>query len=474
MPVTTTSGSGPGKRPGFAARASSGEATQTTDFEAARTPRGLGPRGESRAGAWGLTALLVSLYVINYADKAVLGIIAQPLREELGLSSSQIGLVGSLFFLTFTIGGFFAGLLNRWMTLRWSLVLLALCWAAAMLPMVVVASFAVLILSRLFLGLAEGPSSALLHTAAYSWHPPARRALPGALLAGAASISKIAIAPLLAVITVSFGWRWALISLAAGGLVWCVVWLSTWRNGPYIASGKASKKTPAASADVEPATPWISIFRSRTFVTGALVVMSVYALVSVVLTWLPSYFEEGLGYSRLQSGSMFAFPSIVGLVLMVLSSITSDRMISKGATSRMLRIVVPSVGVLVSGVLLFLLPSVGTPIIAVAILSIGYGFAATVFPLFNAAVAEICPPRQTAGTLGVFLAIMAIGGLVAPYATGVIVDAAATPAEGYATAFQVLGIVAAVCAVLALVFADPERDRARLRPHAPAVEGATS
>lgn len=206
-------------------------------------------------------------------------------------------------------------------------------------------------------------------------------------------------------ITVSFGWRWALISLAAGGLVWCVVWLSTWRNGPYSASGKASKKTPAASADVEPATPRTYIFRSRTFVTGALVVMSVYALVSVVLTWLPSYFEEGLGYSRLQSGSMFAFHSIVGLVLMVLSSITSDRMISKGATSRMLRIVVPSVGFLVSGVLLFLLPSVGTPIIAVAILSIGYGFAATVFPLFNAAVAEICPPRQTAGTLGVFLAI---------------------------------------------------------------------
>ncbi len=478
MAVTTTSGSGPGKKPASSAHASPGDATRTIDFEATRSGRSpggrkLGPRGESRVGAWGITSLLVSLYVINYADKAVLGIIAQPLREELGLSSSQIGLVGSLFFLTFTIGGFFAGLLNRWMTLRWSLVLLALCWAAAMLPMVVVAGLGVLIVSRLFLGLAEGPSSALLHTAAYSWHPPARRALPGALLAGAASISKIAIAPLLAVITVTFGWRWALISLAIGGLAWCVVWLATWRNGPYIASGKTAKGT-AADGDAEPATPWISIFTSRTFITGALVVMSVYALVSVVLTWLPSYFEEGLGYSRLQSGSMFAFPSIVGLILMVLSSITSDRMISRGATSRMLRVVVPSVGVLVSGVLLFLLPSISTPIVAVAILSIGYGFAATVFPLFNAAVAEICPPRQTAGTLGVFLAIMAIGGLVAPYATGVIVDAAATPAEGYATAFQVLGLVAAVCAVFALVFADPERDRARLRPHAPTIEGATA
>ncbi|KAF0969595.1 MULTISPECIES: MFS transporter [Gordonia] len=467
MTVTTASGSGSGKDP-----AAAPTAPDTTEFEV--TPGrfgGLGPLGESRLTAWGLTSLLVSLYVINYADKAVLGIIAKPLREELGLSASQIGLVGSLFFLTFTIGGFFAGLLNRWMTLRWSLVLLGLCWAAAMLPMIAVAGFAVLLISRLLLGLSEGPTSALLHTAAYAWHPPARRALPGALLAGAASIAKIAIAPLLTVITVSFGWRWALFALAAAGAVWAVVWLSTWRPGPYIASGKTKKVDETATgetspADAEPATPWVKIFLAPTFITGALLVMSVYALVSVVLTWLPSYFEDGLGYSQLQSGSMFAFPSIVGLVLMLLSSITSDRMITKGASPRVLRVVVPSVGVLISGVLLFLLPSISTPMVCVLILSVGYGFAAMVFPLLNAAIAEICPPRQTAGTLGVFLAIMAIGGLVAPYATGVIVDAAATPAEGYATAFQVLGLVASVCAVLALIFANPARDRTRLRPHA--------
>lgn len=469
MTVTTASGSGPGRKPSASAAA---DAPTTSDFETLAARRGgVGPLGERRLTAWGLTSLLVSLYVINYADKAVLGIIAKPLRVELGLTAAQIGLVGSLFFLTFTIGGFFAGLLNRWMTLRWSLVLLGLCWAAAMLPLIAVAGFAVLLISRLFLGLAEGPSSALLHTAAYAWHPPARRALPGALLAGSASISKIAIAPLLTVITVGFGWRWALFALAAAGMVWAVVWLSVWRPGPYIASGRTKRvddteKAEASPADAEPATPWIRVFLAPTFITGALLVMSVYALVSVVLTWLPSYFEDGLGYSQLQSGSMFAFPSIVGLALMLLSSVTSDRMITKGASPRVLRIVVPSVGVLISGVLLFLLPSISTPIVCVLILSVGYGFAAMVFPLFNAAVAEICPPRQTAGTLGVFLAIMAIGGLVAPYATGVIVDAAATPAEGYATAFQMLGLVASVCAVLTLVFANPVRDRKRLRPNA--------
>ena len=435
-----------------------------------------GPAGESRKAAWGLTSLLVALYVINYADKAVLGIIAQPLADELGLKSSQIGLVGSLFFLTFTIGGFFAGALNRWLTLRWALAVLALCWAAAMLPVVAVAAFAVLVISRLFLGLAEGPSSALLHTAAYSWHPPARRGLPSALLAGAASIAKIAIAPILALITVGLGWRAALVCLSIAGILWCVVWLLVWREGPYTkvsdetaadetAAEEEASDQPGASTLVaeEPRVPWRRILLSRSFVFGALLVMSVYALVTVVLTWLPSYFEVGLGYSRVTAGSMFALPSLVGLVLMLISSTLGDRMIATGTSSRIVRVVVPSIGVLICGVLLVALPSISTPIVAVLVVSVGYGFAAIVFPLLNAAISEICPPRQMAGTLGFFLAAMAIGGLVAPYATGLIVDAAENPAAGYALAFEILGIVGAVAAIGALVFVDPERDKKLIR-----------
>ena len=48
-------------------------------------------------------------YVVNYADKAVSASSLSRMARELGLTSAQIGLVGSLFFLAFTIGGFFAG-----------------------------------------------------------------------------------------------------------------------------------------------------------------------------------------------------------------------------------------------------------------------------------------------------------------------------------------------------------------------------
>ncbi|MDV8002578.1 MFS transporter [Rhodococcus sp. IEGM 1408] len=429
------------------------EASKTPDF------------GVTPGRAWGMTGLVIFLYVINYADKAVLGIIAQPLAREFGMSSSQIGLVGSLFFVTFTVGGFLAGPLNKFLTLRWALLGLGLIWSVVMLPLVFTGTFVLLVVCRMLLGLAEGPSSALMHTAAYSWHPPAKRGLPGAFLAGSASVAKIALAPVLTLITVQWGWRAALISLSILGFVWMAFWLMGWKEGPYTSKAvKAIKGVGvAADASTEPSVPWRRILLTRTFLSCALMIAVVYALTTVVLTWLPSYFEVGLGFSALQAGSMFALPSIVGLVLMVSSGAVTDRLSGKGYRSRVVRIIVPAVGVLICGLVLVFLPSIGTPILAVAVVSIGYGFGAIAFPLINAAISELCPPQQTAGTMGVFLALMATGGLVAPYATGVIVDNAATAAQGYATSFQIIGVLGAIAAVLVLFLANPERDRKLIR-----------
>lgn len=432
------------------------------------------PGQESRPQAWSLTGLLVLLYVINWGDKAVLGIVAQPLADELGLSASQIGLVGSAFFVTFTIGGFFAGLLDRWMTLKWSLVLLSLGWAVAMLPVVFAATFAVLLASRLFLGFAEGPTSAMVHTGAYSWHPPEKRGVPSACITAAASIAKIAIAPLLTLVVATWGWRAAFVVLAVVGVAWCAVWLPVWREGPYgkqAATKSARQPDPASSPDTAspntaaPATapvPWGRIFRTPTFLGGVAAILPMYAVVTVVLTWLPSYFEVGLGYSRVQAGVMFGFPSIVSLLMLFVLTGISDRLLSRGSTSRMLRGVLPATGLLVCGLSLAALPYVDVPWLAVVVVSVGYAFGASIFPLFNSAISEVVPTRQLAGTLGVFLALMALGGLAGPYLTGLVVDAAATPGDGYALAFQIFGVLSVVGAVIALLTVDPERDKARL------------
>ena len=147
-------------------------------------------------------------------------------------------MVGSLFFLMFCIGGFLAGPLNKYLTLRWALLILAAIWSVVMLPLVLGASLAMLIVSRMLLGFAEGPSSALMHTAAYSWHPPAKRGLPGAMLAGSASVAKIALAPVLTFIAVHYGWRAAVLSLSVLGLVWMGLLAGRLVRGPVHEQGR--------------------------------------------------------------------------------------------------------------------------------------------------------------------------------------------------------------------------------------------
>jgi MFS family permease len=407
-----------------------------------------------------MTGLVVLLYMINYADKAVYGIIAQPLAEELNLSSSQIGMVGSLFFLALLVGGYATGLLNRWFGLRWGLLILALIWSATTLPLLLSATFATLVACRMALGLAEGPGAALMHTAAYSWHAPEKRGLPSSLLIASVSFAKIIFAPLLAFVTVTWGWRAALLSLSILGVLWCLAWWPSWSNGPHL---RASKNNADNVEGDEPVVSWIKIFRTRTFIFCLLLTMSFYALQTVLLTWLPSYFELGLGFSRLEAGAMFGLPSVVALVAMFGAAYISDRIIARGGSLRRARIVLPTICVITGATLLVSLPLISSPMLVVAVLSVGYGLTCPLLPLFNAVISTICPQRQLAGTMGVFLATMSIGGLIAPWLAGMIVDNAATPGQGFATSFQLLGAVAVVFAVLALVLVNPQRDQIAVR-----------
>jgi hypothetical protein len=94
--------------------------------------------------------------------------------------------------------------------------------------------------------------------------------------------------------------------------------------------------------------------------------------VAAVLTWLPSYFEVGLGYSRVQAGTMFGFPSIASLVMLFVLTAVSDRLISRGSTSRVLRGLLPAGGLLLCGLALTALPFIDVPWLAVVVVSVGY------------------------------------------------------------------------------------------------------
>ncbi|MGX4688082.1 MFS transporter [Streptomyces sp. JNUCC 63] len=418
---------------------------------------------ESRATAWGFTGLLVLLTIVNWADKAILGIVAQPLSEEFGLSASQVGMAGSLFFLAFAIASWFSGFLKKWLSLKWGLGLLALCWAVSMVPMLVVPAFGVLLVSRVLLGLSEGPTGALVFSALYSWHPPEKRGLPSASLNVGTTVAQVSVAPVMALMVAAWGWRAAFLLLAVVGLAWSILWLLVWRGGPYYRETRpeAALDQAADAAPTDKAT-WIKIFTSHTFLGATAAVIAMYVLLSVIVTWLPSYFEVGLGYTRKQAGLMIGLPSLASLIFALLSTFAGDRMLGRGTSSRMARGVMPGAGLLVAGLAFAVLPYAGAPALAVAVVSVGYGLASIVLPNYLAAMSQLCPPQYLAGALGCFMGAMYLGGLVGPLLTGAIVDGFGDPAAGYAFAFQIFGVVALVASIAALLMVNPERDVERV------------
>ena len=102
--------------------------------------------------AWLVTGMLCLFMIINFADKAVLGLVAQPAMAELGLSPGQWGQIGSAFFFLFAISSIFVGALASYVNTRWLIFGMVIVWSAAQLPVFLGGGFMVLLLTRILLG----------------------------------------------------------------------------------------------------------------------------------------------------------------------------------------------------------------------------------------------------------------------------------------------------------------------------------
>lgn len=416
----------------------------------------------SRWRQWSVTGMVLLFVVVSWADKSVLGIVAQPVMRELGLSAAQFGFLASSFSFLFSVTAFLGGMIADRVALRWVLFTLAALWSLTAVPVLVTTSFAALLVSRISLGAAEGPSTPVAHAFTYTWFPNSQRGLPAAVLTSGASIAKIALGPALALIVAAFGWRAGFAALSLIGVVWCVGWLVVGRPGPF-GAGSGSGRNSATGQ--EPALvsriPLVRVAMTGTFIGLVVAYFVQYSLVTVVLTWLPSYFSQVWGLSMVQSGSLLGLPSITGMACLLVMGAVTDRMLRRGVTSRRARGVLGGVVVLVGGIALVLIPLFPQPAIGLALLLVGYGFSSALQAICNPAIAEIVPASQRGSALGLLVAIGSTGGVLAPWLAGVVLDSAGG-AAGYGNAFQIFGGMLVLGGALCWWLVNPERDAAKL------------
>lgn len=139
-----------------------------------------------RRRAWFVLALLVCLMLVNFADKVVVGLSGVGMKRELGLDSSQFGVIQSSFFWLFAVGSVLGGWLGGRVRARWLLAGIAALWVLSLVPMAAQVGFTTIVACRVLLSFAEGPTVALAMQVAHSWFPAHRRTVPSSIvIAGA-------------------------------------------------------------------------------------------------------------------------------------------------------------------------------------------------------------------------------------------------------------------------------------------------
>ena len=286
-------------------------------------------------GAWKITFLLFLFMLVNFADKIVVGLAGVPIMTELKLEPESFGLLGSSFFLLFSIAAIIVGFIVNRIETRWVLLVLALIWALAQFPMVGTIGFTTLLICRVILGAGEGPAASVAAHAIFKWFPDEKRTLPIAILSQGSAFGVILAVPALNWLIVNYSWHYAFGALGVVGLMWAVAWLILGKEGPLVQT--------AAMAANEARIPYFRLLTSRTFVGCIAATFGAYWALSLGLTWFTPFIVKGLGFSQQQAGFISILPWVFGAVIVMLTGWISQVMLARGFTTRGARGVLGSV-----------------------------------------------------------------------------------------------------------------------------------
>ena len=247
--------------------------------------------------------------LINFADKAVVGLASVPIMQELQLSHTQFGLLGSAFFLLFSASGVAVGFLANRFSTKTIMCVMGVVWAAALLPMSIVSSFAVLVGSRVVLGAAEGPAFPVAVHAVYKWFGNERRALPTSVVASGAAFGAGIVAPMIIWIIDHFGWHAAFGTLGAVGLAWAALLAGDRRRGA------GADHAVGLESGLRQRVPYRHLLMSRTAVGFYLAGFAAYWIIALNLVWLGNYLIRPLGMAPAHAAWVIALPSAMQIVL---------------------------------------------------------------------------------------------------------------------------------------------------------------
>lgn len=143
----------------------------------------------SQSRSWTLVILLTVIYILSFIDRYILGLLIEPIKADLGLTDTQIGLIlGPSFAIFYALMGLPLGWLADRKRRTWIIAGGLALWSLATALSGLSRNFAQLFLTRIGVGVGEATLSPCAMSLIADSFPPERRGKPIALYSMALSI----------------------------------------------------------------------------------------------------------------------------------------------------------------------------------------------------------------------------------------------------------------------------------------------
>ena len=392
-----------------------------------RTPS-LNPR-RTRARI-GILALISIATLLNYMDRAVMGVAAPSLTAELQISPEMMGFIFSAFSWTYAAAQIPGGLLlDRFgtrITYAGSLIL----WSFFTLLHGIAGNVAMLFGFRLALGVAEAPCYPCNSRILSSWFPQDERARANSVYAVGQYAGLAFFSPLLFWIVGSFGWR-ALFLIAGGmGVTFGLVMYARYRDPgesarvnqaelDYIRAGGGLTATRQESAAPFSWANVRTLLARRQILGASIGQFCGNSTLVFFLTWFPTYLATERGMDWLKSGTFAVLPYIAASAGVLLGGQVSDLLIRRTGSANIGRKLPIVAGLLLASTIVAA-NFVESNTLVIAIMSIAF-FGQGMVNLGWTLISDVAPRQFVGLTGGVFNLCANLAGIVTPIVVGLIV-----------------------------------------------------
>jgi len=368
--------------------------------------------------------VLFAINLLNFYDRQVLGPLIEPIRKEFHLDDTQIGVLTTLFTVLYAIVGVPFGRLADSSSRKKLLALGMIVWSALTAASGFAASYAMLVLTRLGVGVGE----AVCAPVGTSWigdlFPASKRSRALAFFMLAVPLGTGLSYMVSGPVAQAFGWRAAL-WLAAAPVILLAPALFALREPECGASEShlsAGKHIAAWSVLRIPTLWWI-------IGSGALINFNLYALG----TFLPAFLIRVHGLSVALSGLWLGVGSMLaGLFAATTGGILGDWAIRWRQNGRMLAASVAALAAAPMALFSVLLPA-GSWIGVTVLMCAAYGLLNMYYGMVYSSIHDIVAPALRGTAMSVyFLAMYLCGASFGPVITGRLSDVMARRAAALA------------------------------------------